>query len=46
MGSHTKIGTTFCGKHVCVGDVQYPNWPQRGHDRSSKGTEGEECVLI
>ena len=24
MGSHTKCGTTFCGKPVCVGDVQCP----------------------
>ena len=22
MGSHQKSGTTFCGKPVCVGDVQ------------------------
>ena len=24
MGSHKKSGTTFCGKPVCVGDVQCP----------------------
>ena len=24
MGSHKKNGTTFCGKPVCVGDVQCP----------------------
>ena len=24
MGSHKKSGTTFCGKPVCVGDVQSP----------------------
>ena len=35
MGSHKISGTTFCGKTVCVGDVQCP-----------KGAEGEEYVLI
>ena len=24
MGSHKKSGTIFCGKPVCVGDVQCP----------------------
>ena len=24
MGSHEKSGSTFCGKPVCVGDVQCP----------------------
>ena len=24
MGSHKKRGNTFCGKPVCVGDVQCP----------------------
>ena len=48
MGSHKKVESILVSLcySVCVGDIQCLNWPQRGHDRSPKGTEGEEYVLI
>ena len=39
-----KSGTTYCGKPVCVCSTR--TIPQRSQDRSPKGAEGEDHVLI
>ena len=46
MGSHTKRGTSFRGKLCVRSRCAMRPMPQRGQDMISKGTEGEEYVLI